>query len=299
MDQAAVTTVRRFNRTVTQRVGALNDQFMARERPLGEARVLWEIGPEPTEVRSLRSLLDLDSGYLSRVLRSLEQAGLALVEQNPHDRRVRTARLTDAGRAERALLDRLSDELAWSFLAPLSDSQRTRLLAAMADVERLLTGGLVELVVVDPTSADAQFCLRSYSQELDARFEAGFDPAHSISADPEELTESAGLLLVARLRDAPVGCGALKLHGGDPAEIKRMWVDQSVRGLGIGRRILDELERLARTRDVQVARLETNRSLREAISLYLSAGYVEVESFNEEPYAHHWFEKRLDAGATD
>jgi ribosomal protein S18 acetylase RimI-like enzyme len=98
---------------------------------------------------------------------------------------------------------------------------------------------------------------------------------------------------VARLRDEPIGCGALKLHGRDPVEIKRMWVAPSARGLGLGRRLLTELERHARDRGASVAHLETNRTLSEAISLYRSAGYVEVSPFNDEPYADHWFEKML------
>jgi ribosomal protein S18 acetylase RimI-like enzyme len=90
-----------------------------------------------------------------------------------------------------------------------------------------------------------------------------------------------------------VGCGALKFHGDEPTELKRMWVADSVRGLGIGRRLLSELESRA---GGGVVRLETNKTLTEAISLYRSAGYREVDAFNDEPYAHHWFEKQLGAG---
>jgi GNAT superfamily N-acetyltransferase len=215
-----------------------------------------------------------------------------VVEPGLHDRRVRTARLTAAGRAERALLDRRSDELASSLLAPLSEAQRARLVDAMGVVERLLTAGLVAVGIEDPASGAAQFCLRSYVAELDTRFDTGFDPTRSLSADAAELTEPAGLLLVARLRDEPVGCGALKLHGAW-AEVKRMWVAPGARGLGVGRRLLHELERHARERGVEVLRLETNRTLREAAGLYRSAGYAEVDAFNAEPYAHHWFEKRI------
>jgi ribosomal protein S18 acetylase RimI-like enzyme len=99
--------------------------------------------------------------------------------------------------------------------------------------------------------------------------------------------------VLAWLRERPVGCGALKFHGDQPAELKRMWVAESARGLGIGRRILVELERLADMHAVRTLRLETNRTLAEAIGLYRSAGYVEVPAFNDEPYAHHWFEKHL------
>jgi DNA-binding MarR family transcriptional regulator/GNAT superfamily N-acetyltransferase len=293
MDDAATRQVRSFNRTMTQRIGALQDEYLARGRPLGASRVLWEIGEGDTDLRSLRARLDLDSGYLSRLVASLEREGLIVIEPDRADKRVRSVRLTDAGRAERAVLDRRSDALARSLLAPLSDSQRARLGDAMGVVERLMTAGLVEVGIEAPTSAAARFCIESYFRELDTRFDAGFDPSHSISADAAELSEPAGLLLVARLWDEPVGCGALKLHGTEPAEIKRMWVAPAARGLGVGRRILTELEGHARGRGAGLVRLETNQTLREATGLYRSAGYVEVDRFNDEPYAHHWFEKRL------
>ena len=115
-----VDQVRRFNRTVTQRVGALDDHFLARDRPLGEARVLWEIGADGCEVRALRGRLGLDSGHLSRLLRALEADGMVSVASGEPDRRVRVARLTPKGAGEVAELDRRSDELAQSLLAPLT-----------------------------------------------------------------------------------------------------------------------------------------------------------------------------------
>ena len=293
MDHGTTQRVRSFNRTVTQRIGALHDQYLARGRPLGASRVLWEIGDDGTDLRALRVRLDLDSGYLSRLVGSLESDGLVAVMKGVPDKRVRRVRLTDAGRAELEVLDRRSDELAASLLEPLSEAQRGRLGDAMDVVERLLTAGLVEVVVEDPTSAAATSCLEAYFAELDARFDAGFDPRRSISADADELAEPQGLLLVAWLRDEPIGCGALKLHGAEAAELKRMWVAPTARGLGVGRRILSELERHARQHGVALVRLETNRTLREATALYRSAGYVEVDAFNDEPYAHHWFQKRV------
>src|SRR5436190_16651966 len=138
MSRAMVDQVRRFNRTVTQRVGALDDRFPGRERPLGEARLLWEIGPDGCEVRRLRSRMQLDSGYASRLLRSLEAAGLIELTPSDSDRRIRVARLTAAGRVERPALDERADAHASSLLAPLSAGQQQRLVAAMRDVERLL-----------------------------------------------------------------------------------------------------------------------------------------------------------------
>jgi DNA-binding MarR family transcriptional regulator/ribosomal protein S18 acetylase RimI-like enzyme len=293
MTDAAVSRVRSFNRLVTQRVGALNDHYLARDRPLGEARLLWEIGVEGCDVRRLRSRLDLDSGYLSRLLRSLEAAGFVSVDPSEGDKRVRTARLTAAGLAERELLERGSDDLARSFLEPLSESRRERLVAAMAEVERLLTAALVEIEVVDPAHRDARLCLQKYYDELGRRFETGFDPALSVAAEPDGFRAPTGAFLVATLRAEPIGCGALKLQPDGSAYLKRMWVDDSARGLGIGRRLLGELEQHAAALGARAVTLETNKALTEAISLYRSAGYREVEPFNDEPYAHHWFEKQL------
>ncbi len=298
MDAQAIHQLRSFNRTVAERIGLLGDRFLGRDRPMGESRTLWEIGPEGVEVRALRARLGLDSGYTSRVLRSLERQGLVTVAPSPEDRRVRRARLTEAGLAERAELDRRADDLARGLLEPLSESQRVRLVAALADVERLLRASQVSLAVEDPTTPGAWWCVEQYFAELNVRFEAGFDPSLGISAHAHELTPPAGLLVVARLRQQPVGCGALKFHGDAPAELKRMWVAPEARGLGLGRRLLHELERLASAAGVRVVRLETNGTLTEAIALYRSSGYQEVPAFNDEPYAHHWFEKRLSAERT-
>jgi DNA-binding MarR family transcriptional regulator/GNAT superfamily N-acetyltransferase len=290
MLETAVGQVRSFNRLVTQRVGALEDHYLSGDRPLGEARLLWEIGAEGCDVRRLRSRLGLDSGYLSRLLRSLEAAQLVSVHPSADDKRVRTVQLTPAGLAEREVLERRSDELARSLLEPLSGPRRERLVAAMAEVERLLTGALVEISVVDPADRDAQFCLDEYFAELGRRFETGFDPASSV---PAELRPPNGVFLVATLRSEPVGCGGLKFRADEPPELKRMWVAESARGLGIGRRLLSELERRAGAAGAATVRLETNRALSEAIALYRSAGYREVDAFNDLPYAHHWFEKQL------
>jgi DNA-binding MarR family transcriptional regulator/ribosomal protein S18 acetylase RimI-like enzyme len=295
MDPALIARVRRFNRMVTQRIGALDDRYLARDRPLGEARLLWEIDGG-RDVRALRARLDLDSGYLSRLLRALERSGLVRVAPSAADRRVRTASLTAAGAAERAVLDRRSDALAASLLEPLAAPERLRLVAAMAEIEKLLTAALVEIAPRDPSHPDAEHCLRAYFAELDRRFDGGFDPARSL-LDPGELRPPGGLFLVATLRSEPVGCGGLWFHGRRPPEIKRMWVADAARGLGIGRRLLAELEARAAATGGRRVRLETNRALVEAIAMYRRAGYVEVPPYNDEPYAHHWFEKQLTAPA--
>src|SRR5262249_9922644 len=219
-----VARVRSFNRLVTERVGALEDHYLSLDRPLGEARVLWEIGPEGRDVRSLRSRLGLDSGYLSRLLRSLEAAGFVSIRPSASDGRVRTARLTPRGARERDLLDRRSDELAHSFLEPRGASQRGRLVAGRAEVERLLTAGLVEIGDAAPAGPDGRRCLEAYFAELGRRFEAGFEQARSHAGDDDDLHPPHDVFLVARLRGEPVGGGGVKVRTDAPVELRRMWV---------------------------------------------------------------------------
>lgn len=297
MDTEQIAQVRRFHRTVTERVGVLHERYLGRDRAIGAARLLWEVGEEEREVRWLRERLGLDSGYVSRLLRSLEADGLVTVGAGVPDRRVRTVRLTEAGRTERAVLDARSDELAGSLLAPLNAGQRARLAAAMAEVDRLLTAGTVTLDVVDPDHPDARECLLAYYRELGERFDTGFDPARSLLPDAGELRDPRGLFLVARLHGEPVGCAGLKLPADAPAEIKRMWVAPDARGLGLARRLLGELERRALRGGRDVVRLDTNKALEAAVGLYRAYGFQEVPAFNDEPYADHWFEKRLEGAA--
>ena len=294
MNSALIASVRRFNRTVTQRVGALDDEYMTRARPLAQARLLWEIGPSGAEVAALRARLDLDSGYLSRLLRTLETEGLVTVgPADGGDARVRVATLTDAGRAEWVELDMRSDRFAWSILEPLTEQRRERLVAAMAEVERLLLTSMVIIQPCPPSDPRARACVRAYARDLTQRFDDGFDPALSNPVLDDELVPPAGVFLLATLNGEPVACGAVKLHPAAPAEIKRVWVADSVRGLGLGRRMLTELERYAADRGWTSVRLDTNRNLTEAIAMYRGAGYREVAPFNTEHYAQHWFEKYL------
>jgi len=288
-----VLTVASKGEGVTERIGALNDHFLGRDRPLGEARLLWEIGLDGCEVRLLRARLGLDSGYLSRLLRSLEATGLVTVTASDGDRRVRVARLTAAGRAERHALDKRADKHARSLLVPLSSQQRERLVAAMRDVERLLTSASVEITGVDPEHRDARYCLAEYVAELNRRSDRGFDPSVGATALPREVRPPAGRFFVVYLRGEPIGCGAVKHHPRAPAEIKRMWIAPAARGLGLGRRLLAHLEACALASGARVARIETSAVLAEALALYRSTGWVEVPPFNDEPFADHWLEKAL------
>jgi DNA-binding MarR family transcriptional regulator len=290
---AEVAHVRSFNRVVTQRIGALNDRYLGGGRPLGQDRLMWEIGVAGCEVRSLRARLGLDAGHASRLLRALEAAGLVTVEPSPADRRVRVARLTGRGQSELDVLARRSDELAASILDQLEPADREELIAAMRTVKRLLTAGEIDIRPVDPAGTDAQRCIAAYVAELNRRSDRGYDPAAGVSAEPREMTPPEGLFLVAYRHGDAVGCGGVKHHPKAPSEIKRMWVAENARGLGIARRLLVQLERDAIRSGASVATIETSATLAEAITLYRSVGYVEVPRFNDEPFADHWFAKTL------
>jgi DNA-binding MarR family transcriptional regulator len=293
MSNDPIPTVRSFYRALTLRVGVFTDSFLGRGRSLANSRLLFEIGKEGADVRELRARLDLDSGYLSRLLRSLEGDGLVEVAPLESDLRSRRARLTAAGRKELKQLDRLGDRFAEATLEPLSEAERARLVEAMSEVEKLLNLSFTRISVEDPDSPDAKWCLEQYFAELGERFEGGFNAGRSIPADAGDLRPPRGAFLVARLDGRPVGCGAVKATEPGVGSIKRMWVSREVRGTGVGRRLLLALENEAAGLGMALVRLETNRGLHEAQALYRRNGYREVAAFNDDPYADHWFEKRI------
>jgi GNAT superfamily N-acetyltransferase/DNA-binding MarR family transcriptional regulator len=285
---ADIDIVRGFNRLVTRQVGALDDPYLGR-RPLGECRVLYEIGTGGATARDVRARIGLDPVYLARLIRSLERDGL--VEGSEDE-----LRLTLAGRSLLHELDRDSDELAAAVLAPLSREQRARLTRAQSEVRRLLAVSMVSVAAEDPASPDARWCLSHYFAELAERFEEPFDPGRTLPADAADLVPPAGAFLIARVGGEPAGCGALKTHRPGVGEIMRMWVDRAHRGLGIGTRLLDALEDQAVALGHRSVRLYTNRALDEAKAMYRSRGYEEIPRYNDDPYANHWFEKRFIRG---
>lgn len=288
-----IQTIRRFNRTVTRRIGALEESYLSRGRPLGQARLIFEVGPGGADLGALRLRLGLDSGYLSRLLRVLEADGLVSLRSGEADGRAKVVSLTPAGQAEWAAYDRLSDELANSLISGLSQGESERLVAAMAEVDRLMRRSAIQLEVEAPETQDARRCIANYFAELNERFDGGFDPGKGRPLDEQSLRPPAGWLVIARIDGQPVGCGALTRLGEDVVEIKRMWTAPDARGQGVARRILVRLEEIATSIGASIARLDTNSTLSEAQAFYRSAGYSEIERYNDNPYAHLWFEKRL------
>lgn len=308
-----VDTVRRFNRTYTPRIGALDDSFLGSGLPLAAARLLFEIGPDGAAVRDLRRRTGLDSGYVSRLLRRLEDAGLVELGPDQADRRRRLCRLTAAGRRRWDTLDRRSDAVATDLLAPLTASQRRRLADALATAEMLVRSATLSIEPVDPEGDEAAIALAAYFTELDERFADGFDPTAPVEAlpgdpdaeptDPSEpagsMTPPDGVFLVARSSAGAIaGCGGLQRHAADTGEIKRMWVSPDWRGAGLGRRLLTELERVAVELGYRRVVLDTNATLVEAMAMYESAGYTSIERYNDNPYAQRWYAKSIGSGGS-
>jgi DNA-binding MarR family transcriptional regulator len=282
--------VRDFNRYYTRRLGVLTDSFLGQGRPLAEARLLFEIG-DRADLRDLRARLGLDSGYLSRLVRSLETQGLVTVRAHPGDGRVRVASLTAAGIRERSDLDARSRDSVGDLLDRLTPVQRSELISAQQQVRRLVRLASVRIEPVPDDDPAARQCLGAYAAELAVRFPEGY--ADSTLVRPGE-TE---VFLVAREEDRPVGCvGYCRLSDG-AAEVRHLWVSAEARGWGLGRRLLTRLEASAAGRGVAVMRLGTHRSLVEAIALYRSGGYREIPPYDDSPYNQLAFEKLLSSVA--
>ncbi len=286
-----VSRVRRFNRAVTSEVGALDTSFLGRGRPLGAARVLNSIGRGQSDVAVIRDYLGLDSGLMSRLLRGLEEEGLIETVPNPRDARRRVARLTETGRSEFQAYEALSNAQATSFLARHRHPEE--LLRAMDIVASSLRRDRIVLEEKDPRHPDASYCLSEYYGELARRFEKGFEVSLSRDPDAGDMVRPRGAFLVAILDELPIGCVGLKGSGGAVAEIKRLWVAPSARGLGLAKRLMTSAENIARELGVKRLRLDTNSALPEAQKLYRGTGWNEIDRFNDDPYPDTFFEKRL------
>ena len=239
----------------------------------------------------IRDYLGLDSGLMSRLLRSLEEEGLIETVPNPQDARRRVARLTETGRSEFQAYEALSNAQAEAFLA--RHSRPEELLRAMDIVASSLRRNQIVLEEKDSRREDARYCLSEYYAELARRFEKGFDVSLSRDPDAEDMIRPRGAFLVAMSDGLPIGCVGLKGSGGDVAEIKRLWVAPSARGLGLAKRLMTAAEDIARELSVKVLRLDTNSALPEATQLYRGTGWNEIDRFNDDPYPDTFFEKRL------
>jgi DNA-binding MarR family transcriptional regulator/GNAT superfamily N-acetyltransferase len=286
-----IARVRRFNRAVTSEVGALDTSFLGRGRPLGAARVLNAIGHGRVDVAELRDYLGLDSGLMSRLLRGLEDDGLIKTVPHPDDARRRTAKLTRAGHHEFNAYETISNSQAEVLLA--RHGKPEVLLAAMDMIASALGRSRIGIEEADPRGEEARYCLGQYYSELSRRFKGGFEVSLSRDPDATDMMFPRGAFFVAMSDGLPLGCVGLKGTGGELAEIKRLWVAPSARGLGLARRLMETAENAARNISVKILRLDTNSALAEALQLYRRTGWTEIERFNDDPYPDLFFEKRL------
>jgi DNA-binding MarR family transcriptional regulator len=283
--------VRSFNRSYTQRIGALEESFLGMGMPLSQERLLFEIGSAPSTVHRLRARLGLDSGYLSRLLRRLESEGLVAVTADPGDRRRRRIELTPKGRAHWTELERRSEERARMLVGPLTERQRERLARALAEADLLVRAATVSLETVDPRSEAAREAVGRYFAEIGRRF--GYVATGESEKDAKLLVPPHGAFIMAVGDDEPVACGGVQSIGEGVGEIKRMWVHDDWRGAGLGSRLLRHLEDVARSLGHRIVRLDTNTALNEAIGMYERAGYGLIARYNDNPFATHFFEKAL------
>lgn len=291
MDQDQITRIRNFGRAVAVEVGALEDSFLDRGRPLGAARVLNAIGLGHQNVADIRALLKLDTGLLSRLLRGLESEGLVATHPHPQDRRARVATLTPKGRAEFDIYETLSDERATQILNRHKNAPR--LLEAMDIVTIALSREEIVFEEVDYASDIATTCLNAFAAELSARLNLEFDLKKAGDPDLSQMKHPHGTFVVARLGDMPVGCVGVKGNGGQLAEVKRMWIAPAARGLGLARRMMTAAEDAARDLGIEVLRLDTNSTLFEAVKLYQTMDWTQIDRFNNDPYPDLFFEKKL------
>lgn len=293
-DVATLDRIRHFNRFYTRQLGLLDEALPGGQRSLTEARVLYELATRapttPITAATLRRDLGLDAGYLSRLLKRFGQEGLLTRSPSPGDARESLLALSAAGRETFAPLERIAREQVAGMLAPVPPHRLPELLAAMAGIEELL----------QPVDEDEACCLRGlrvgdvgwltqaqcvfYAQELGlnlqfealvARIAADFVTAHDPACERAWIAERHG---------RQVGCIFLVRESEELAKLRLLYVDASARGLGLGRRLVEECVAFARAAGYRRITLWTNGKLQTACQLYRRCGFV----LSHEEQAHEF-----------
>ncbi|HEU5150412.1 MAG TPA: helix-turn-helix domain-containing GNAT family N-acetyltransferase [Iamia sp.] len=278
-----VETVRAFNRTWTATAGLLHAGLLDSPFTLTEARVLFELAGAASagvDTAELRRALDLDSGYLSRIVQRLRAAGLVATETSPTDGRRQVLHLTAAGRDAFADLDRRSTAQVEALLAPLDATCRAEVVAAMATLTAAFApASSSEVRLRDPEPGDlgwvvgAHGALYAREQGWDLTFEAMV--ARIVADLVDDHDPARDRLWIAERDGRPVGCIAC-VHGDDPdtAKLRILLVDPAARGLGIGARLVDECIAFARATGARRLVLFTVDALVSARRLYEAAGFT-------------------------
>ncbi len=293
-----VAAVRAFNRFYTNRIGVLGDGLLRTPHSLTEARVLYELGQrDVTEVADLRRELEIDAGFLSRLLARLQRNGLVARERSQDDARRQRIRLTADGSAAFAELDRRSAAEIGELLRALGEEDQRRLVAAM-DIVR----GVLEDVprsdgfVLRPAHAgDFGWIVHRhgvlYAQEYawDESFEALV--ARIVADYVEHRDPRREAAWIAELDGEPVGCVLCVRREDDVAQLRLLLVEPRARGRGIGARLIEECLRFATRAGYRRITLWTNDILHEARRLYERAGFELVESAPHHSFGHDLVEQ--------
>jgi DNA-binding MarR family transcriptional regulator/GNAT superfamily N-acetyltransferase len=294
-----VAAVRAFNRFYTGRIGVLGEGFLRTPHSLTEARVLYELGHrDVVEVAELRRRMEIDAGYLSRLLSRLEEQGLVARERSQDDGRRQRVRLTADGAAAAAELDRRSVAEIGALLDGLGEERQRRLVTAMRVIGEVLD---------DADSSDAALVLRAphpgdygwivhrhgaqYAEEYgwDETFEALV--ARIVADHAEHHDPRREATWIAEVDGAPVGCVLCVREDDSTAKLRLLLVDPRARGRGIGARLIDECVRFARRAGYERIILWTNDVLHDARRLYERAGFELVESGRHHAFGHDLVEQ--------
>jgi DNA-binding MarR family transcriptional regulator/GNAT superfamily N-acetyltransferase len=288
----AIARLRRFNRVVTREIGALDTSYLGRGRPLGVARVLHLIRPGGTDVAEIRSRLGLDTGLLSRTLRSLQGEGLIHLATDASDRRRRIVHLTPAGQAEWQVYENLGHAKAKHVLDRASPRQQA-VIDAMDLIATVMLRDEIDIRDADPDEAAAIHCLQAYYALLQTSIPDITSGMLTLPlSDAPRYRPPHGAFLIAWSDDLPIGTVSLRPLEPGIAEVKRLWVDPMARGQGLARRLMRAIEDRARNMGFSSVRLDTNSALTAAVALYRATGWVDIAPYTSPP-ANVWMAKRL------
>ena len=293
LPEEPVNAVRAFSRFYTKTLGLLRDGLLSSPYSLTEARIIFELANRGSmEVAELRSLLDIDAGYLSRILARFAKSGLATQERSKADGRRQVIQLTRRGRAAFKLLDTRSTEQVRTLLSGLGDEQQRRLVSAMKSIEEIFepSPGPEPYSLHQPGPGDLGWVVQRhgelYAQEYgwDESFEALV--ARIVADYVDDRDPRRENAWIAELGGEPVGCVFCVKKDETTAQLRLLLVDPRVRGMGIGSRLVEECIRFARRTGYQQMTLWTNDVLEAARRIYERAGFTLVEEERHRSFGH-------------
>jgi DNA-binding MarR family transcriptional regulator/N-acetylglutamate synthase-like GNAT family acetyltransferase len=291
-DPQRISAVRRFNRFYTRQIGVLRRTYLGSPYSLAEMRVLYEIAHGARTASDIGRTLDLDAGYLSRVLRNFEKAGLISRKASPEDARQSHVALTAKGTKNFAPYEKRSQDDVAKMLGSLEPAEQTRLTQAMATIEQLLggdTNAMPSIVLRDPKHGDFGWIVARHAVVYADEYGWG-DPFEGLCAQivadyVNNYDPKLERCWIAEVNGENAGCVMLvKDKEPGTARIRLLLVDPKGRGLGLGTRLTDECMKFAREAGYTKVTLWTHSVLSAARHCYEKAGFTLTSS---EP-RHTW-----------